>query len=83
MISFAKVNCVKSSSHDNDLQCDQMAILYFQHLSIRNNENGLNSIEVFPKKAQHFANYELNSQTIVKDLKNVVTLAKFHQIWSH
>ena len=36
-------------------QCDQMAVLFFQHLSICYYKNVSNSIEKSPKKVQHFA----------------------------
>ena len=54
---FLSVICSDIGPNDRaSEQCDQMAILFFQYLSIFNNENTHNSIEKCTQRVQRFAN---------------------------
>ena len=65
------------------MQCDQMARLLVQYLTIYNIENWPNSISFSPKGVPNFAKYYQNNALNCHILSKPAKVAKFCQIWSH
>ena len=68
------------------VQCDQMAIIFFQYLPIFNNENLPNSTTKHSltqvQELSNLAKYSIIIQKVTKDFQNFANVAKFRQIWS-